>query len=100
MGDASDTQERPMSGGPIARPIQRGKFSNITASPSRSGQNGVGIYYRPPTTISFFAISEAGKSIVAPNARIRAASIAESTALHSGIGENSLLTFGWRTTPN
>jgi hypothetical protein len=63
MGDASDTQERPMSGGPVARPIQPGRFSKITASPSRSGQSGVGIDYRPPTTISFFGMSEAGRSI-------------------------------------
>ena len=51
-------------------------------------------------TIYLSGMSEAGKSIVAPNARTPATSIAGSTALHSGNGENSLLTFGWRTTPN
>ena len=50
-------------------------------------------------TIYLSGMSEAGKSIVAPNARTPVESIAESTALHSGIGENSLLTFGSRT-PN
>src|ERR1700747_330971 len=75
MGDASDTQERRMSGGPIAWPIQPGRSSKIMGSPSRSGQNGVGIYYRPPTTISFFGISEAGRSIAPPNARTPATSI-------------------------
>jgi hypothetical protein len=87
MGDASDTQERPMSGGPIARPIESGRSPKITASPSRPGQSGVGIDYRLPTTISFFAISEAGRSIVQPSARMQLASIVESTALHSGIAE-------------
>lgn len=85
MGDASDTQERAMSGGPIALSIQGGRSSKSAASPSRSGQNGLGIDYRPPTTISFFGISGAGRSIVAYNARTPAASIAESTALHTGI---------------
>ena len=85
MGDASDTQERPMSGGPIAQPIRPGRFSKIMASPSRSGQGGVGIGCQPLTMISFFAISEPGRSTVEPSARMQMASISESTALHSGI---------------
>ena len=89
MEDASDTQERPMSGGPIAQPIQPGRFSKITASTSRSGQSGVGIDYRPPTTISFFAINEHGRSIVEPSGRTPAASIADSTALHTRIPETA-----------
>src|SRR5690242_10450406 len=100
MADASDTQERQMSGEPIAQPIQPGRFSKITASPSKSGQNGVGIDCQPLTTMSFFGINEAGRSTVQPSARMQAASIAESTALHSGTGENSLLSFRSRTSPN
>jgi hypothetical protein len=49
-------------------------------------------------TIYLFGTSGAGKSIVAPNARTPAVSIAESTALHSGIPETAwgdvILRFG------
>jgi|SRR6266481_4508362 len=89
MADASDTQERPMSGGPIARPIQGGRSSKTMGSPSRSGQGGVGIDCEPYTTISFFGISGAGRSIVQLRGRTLMASIVESTVLHSGIAETA-----------
>jgi hypothetical protein len=42
-----------------------------------------------PMTIYLSGMSEAGKSIVARNARTPATSIAESTALHCGIAETT-----------
>jgi hypothetical protein len=51
-------------------------------------QNGFGIDCQLLTTISFFGISEAGKSTVEPTARMQKASIVESTALHFGDGES------------
>jgi hypothetical protein len=70
MADASDTQERQMSDGPIAQLTHPRKSSKIMASPSRSGQNGVRIDYQPLTTIFFFDINEAGKSIAGRNERL------------------------------
>jgi phage/plasmid-associated DNA primase len=89
MAHASDAQERLMSGGRIAEPGHRMKSSKITASPSRSGQSGVHIICHPFTMISFFNVNEAGKSIAEHKERTWAALVAESTALHSRIGETA-----------
>jgi hypothetical protein len=76
-----------MSEVPISATRQQKKSSNLAASPSNSDKNEIRICCRTFTTISFFGISEAGKSIAEHSESPESASTAESTALPSGIGK-------------
>ena len=65
------------------------KSSNLKASPSNFGKNEVRIRCRALGIISLARISEAGRSIVAPNTRTQTISTAGFTALRSGIRETA-----------